>query len=286
MKIASSFSIAICVAFAILTAPETLRAEDRGTKEYLSGEKLLLIGAGSTAPLILNYAVRHIDSNQASLLPRPILADDWFARKIGGDFYIGKKNFLSGKSGSAITAGFCGVALLAANFTWPEGRSGKDAGQDFFLFHSGLMATKGVTGIFKGLVARPRPFLYYHPDSAVQHDDKFSDSRRSFFSGHASSAFYSSVYLNKRLREIMRQRLSGEDYSNWRWAPPAILFGWSGFVGLSRIQAYDHYFSDVVVGAVAGYLLAELFFRFGDNYSSNGGSAERISPIFHLSFSF
>lgn len=286
MKAVFSTAVAIFVAVGIVLAPFTLRADVRGTKEYLSGEKLLLIGAGSTVPLIANYAVRHIDSNQASLLPRPILIDDWFAKKLGGGFYVGKKNFLSGSTGSAATAGFCGVALLAANFTWPEGKPGKDAGQDFFLFHSGLMATKGVTGIFKGLVARPRPFLYYFPDSAVQHDDNFSDSRRSFFSGHASSAFYSSVYLNKRLREIMRQRLSGDDYSNWRWGPPALLLGWSGYVALSRIQAYDHYLSDVVIGATAGFLLAELFFRFGDKYSSSGSTSERISPIFHLSFSF
>ena len=286
MKTISSLGSAICFALSIFAAPATILAEDRETKDYLSGEKLLLIGAGSTAALVLNYAVRHIDSNQASLLPRPILADSWFARRVGGDFFIGKKNFLSGNRGSAVTAGFCGAALIAANFTWPEGKPGKDAGQDFFLYHGGLMATKGVTGIFKGLVARPRPFLYYYPDSAVQHDADFSDSRRSFFSGHASSAFYSSVYLNKRIREIMRQRLSSDEYSNWRWAPPAILFGWSGFVGLSRVHSYDHYFSDVVIGAVAGYLLAELFFRFGDNYSSNSSSAERISPIFHLSFEF
>lgn len=286
MKIRTSLVFATVLAFGMFITLTTLKAEERGKKEYLSGEKMLLIGVSSTAPLIVNYAVRHIDSSRASLIPRPILADDWIARKLGGEFYIGKKNFLSGSNGSAITAGFCGMALLAANFTWPEGKPGKDAGQDFFLFHSGLIATKGVTGIFKGLVARPRPFLYYYPDSAVQHDHEFSDSRRSFFSGHTSSAFYSSTYLNKRIREIMRQRLSGDDYSSWRWAPPAIFFGWSAYVGMSRIQAYDHYFSDVVVGAVAGYLIAELFFRFGANYAPNGNSAKRISPIFHLSFEF
>lgn len=286
MKGLSRVAVTFLAAFSLVVHSSSARAETRGEKDYLSGKELLLIGVGSTAPLLLNYALRHVDSSQSSLIPRPILADGWFQRKLGGQFHVGKRNFLAGNTGSAITPGFCGLALIAANFSWPEGRPAKDAGQDFLVFHSGLMATKGVTGIFKGLVARPRPFLYYYPDSAVQHDADFSDSRRSFFSGHASSAFYSSTYLNKRLRQIMRHRLDNSEYSDWRWAPPLVLFGWSSYVGLSRIQAYDHYFSDVVIGAVAGYLLAELFYSFGDKYAATTTTAERVAPIFHLSFEF
>lgn len=286
MKIFSRAAVTFLAAFSIIVHSSSATAETGVAKDYLSGNELLWIGVGSTAPLLLNYALRHVDSTQSSLIPRPILADSWIQRKLGGQFHVGKKNFLAGRTGSAITPGICGLALIAANFTWPEGRPAKDAGQDFLVFHSGLMATKGVTGIFKGLVARPRPFLYYYPDSAYQHDADYSDSRRSFFSGHASSAFYSSTFLNKRLRQIMRQRLDSGEYSNWRWAPPLVLFGWSSYVGLSRIQAYDHYFSDVVIGAVTGYLLAELFYSFGDKYSTTMSGAEQVTPIFHLSFKF
>lgn len=286
MQVLSLFTFTFLVAFSAIGNSPTLGAEARGDKVYLTGNELLIIGVGSTAPLLLDYALRDVDSSQSSLIPRPILADGWIQRKLGGRFYVGKTNFLSGRAGSAITPGFCGLALIAANFTWPEGKPAKDAGQDFLMFHSGLMATKGVTGIVKGLVARPRPFLHYYPDSAVQHDADFSDSRRSFFSGHTSSAFYSSTYLNKRLRQIMRQRLDGEDYAHWRWAPSLVLFGWSSYVGLSRIQAYDHYFSDVVIGAAAGYLLAELFYSLGDKYTTTTTAAQRVTPIFHLSFQF
>ncbi|MGB5137198.1 MAG: phosphatase PAP2 family protein [Candidatus Zixiibacteriota bacterium] len=264
-----------------------LRADTVMKKDYLEGKELLLIGVGSAVPLVLNYAVRDVDSTQKALIPRPIFADRWLQRKLGGSYHAGKTNWLDNTRGSAITPGIMGLALIAANFTWPEGKPGKDAGQDFLIFHSGLMATMGVTGIAKGLVARPRPFLYLYPDSLYKGDADMHQARKSFFSGHASSSFFSSTYLNKRLRTIMRHRLSGEDYSNWRWAPPLALFSWSSYVGWTRIHSYKHYFSDIVVGAAAGYLIAELFYSFGDKYSEEViGSEAPISPIFHLSFTF
>jgi membrane-associated phospholipid phosphatase len=276
----------LALAVAALLLPDTLRAETAERKDYLSGTDLLLIGVGSTIPLAINYTVSHVDANQRALIPRPLLGDSWLQRNLGGNFHVGKRNYLAGKFGSAVTPGFCGLALIAADFTWPEGRPGKDAGQDFMLFHSGLMATKGITGITKALVARPRPFLYFHPDSASLHDPDASDARKSFFSGHASSAFYASTYLNKRLRMIMRQRLNGAEYADWRWAPPLVLFGWSSYICWTRIRAYDHYFSDVAVGALVGYLIGELFYSFGDQYLDQSSTSERVSPIFHLSFAF
>ncbi len=263
-----------------------LWADETSGKDYLSTGKLLEIGVGSTIPLVINYAVSDVDSTQRSLIPRPVLADRWLQRKLGGQFHVGKNNFLDHSFGSAITPGIAGLTLIAANFTWPQGKPAKDAGQDFLIFHSGLMATKGVTGVFKGLVARPRPYLYFFPDSAFQHDPDMKDARKSFFSGHASSAFFSATYLNKRLRDIMRQRLSGNQYSDWNWAPPVILFGWSSFVGLSRMHSYYHYFSDVVIGAVAGYLIGELFYGFGDQCTGLPRTFQKVSPIFHLSFAF
>lgn len=286
MIIPSRLIAVVAVVTAICLQSSRLNADDARSRDYLSGTDLLVITVGSSVPLAINYTVSHVDSTQRALIPRPILADHWLQRKLGGRFHVGKENYLSGKFGSAVTPGFCGLALIAANFTWPEGKPGKDAGQDFMLFHSGLMATKGITGITKALVARPRPFLYFYPDSAIVHDADVSDARKSFISGHASSAFYSSTYLNKRLRSIMHQRLSSTEYSNWRWAPPLLLFGWSSYVCWSRLHAYDHYFSDVAVGALVGYVIAELFYSFGDQYLEKQSSAQRVSPIFHLSFSF
>ena len=85
----------------------------------------------------------------------------------------------------------------------------------------------------------------------------------------------------------MRQRLHDDEYKSWNWAPPLVLFGWSSYVGWTRIHSYKHYFSDVAIGALAGFLIAELFYSFGDQYSEKVAGAESpTSPIFHLSFTF
>ena len=55
----------------------------------------------------------------------------------------------------------------------------------------------------------------------------------------------------------MRQELHAGEYRDYRWAPPTVLFSWASFVGWSRIHAYKHFVSDVMVGAAVGVLPAE-----------------------------
>ncbi len=254
----------LLAALLLLLFAESPAGLAESTKAYLDGDEALLIGIGGGVPLLIEHLLPATDSTQRAIIPRPVLVDDVIARKFGGGFHVGKSNFLNGTFGSTITPALAGIGIIAGNFTWPEERPGKDALQDFHIYHSGLWATAGVTGIAKYVFARPRPFLHYYPDSAASHEHNYSEARKSFFSGHASSAFYSVTYLNKRTRAIMRQRLSAEEYRDWRWLPPTVLFSWGSYVCWTRIRAYQHYFSDVAIGALAGYLLAELFYSLGD----------------------
>ena len=73
----------------------------------------------------------------------------------------------------------------------------------------------------------------------------------------------------------MRQRLTSAEYRNYRWTAPVALFGWASFVGWTRIHAYQHFFSDVVVGAAAGILAGEFFYSFS-NQTTPG--AEAVTP--------
>lgn len=169
--------------------------------------------------------------------------------------------------------------LALSNLTWPQNQSGKDAIEDLYLYGTGLVATKGLTDLTKGLFSRSRPLICLEPGLANQRDhiDPRYDNQ-SFMSGHTTSAFFSTVFLNKRLRSIMRLRMSPSDYQDWRWAPPAALFGWAAFVGWSRIHAYKHFPSDVMAGALAGWLMAELFYSFSDR-GYTGGNSSSPSPI-------
>ena len=67
-----------------------------------------------------------------------------------------------------------------------------------------------------------------------------------------------------------------DEYRKYRWVSPAILYSWSAVVGWSRIQAYKHFPSDVAAGAIAGYLLGELFYSFND---TPGETFPNASPV-------
>lgn len=254
-------------------------------EDYLDSDEAIKIGAGSTAAFGLGQWLRHFDLERKPLISGPILFDRALQSFLGGKYYPGKTNFLDNTFGSAVTGVSAGLILFVADMKWSQGDRTKTATQDMFLFTAGITATKGVTDMVKGIFARPRPYTYY---SDISFDDpgKYRKSRRSFFSGHSSSAFFATVFLNKRLRSIMRSELSASRYHDWRWAPPAVLFGWASYVGLSRIQAYKHHFSDVVFGAAAGILMAELFYWFGEDKKENAGETSGVNYLFKISFSF
>lgn len=86
----------------------------------------------------------------------------------------------------------------------------------------------------------------------------------------------------------MRRELSADDYRDYRWISPTVLFGWASFVGWSRLHAYKHYLSDVILGSMAGWLLAELFFSLLDDADSADMKTAGESPqmLFKLGFSF
>ncbi|MCX6832187.1 MAG: phosphatase PAP2 family protein [candidate division Zixibacteria bacterium] len=245
-----------------MTPSATLHAE----RHYLSAGKLALISGASAAILGGAQLLGKIDTSRASLIPDPLPGDRWIQRHLGGSWHVGKTNFLDKSLGSALTPAIAATSLFLVDMKWPQFKSTKDIGQDLALFVSGLLFTEGVTNLAKTVTARPRPYLTSEPKLAAGRTSIDPDEdRRSFFSGHMSSSMFSAVYLNKRIRHTMKDRMSAAGYHHWRWAPPSLLFSWTTFVGWSRIHAYKHYFSDVVVAAVVGGAIGEFFFRMGDS---------------------
>jgi len=259
-------------------------------EEYLSAEQIGAISAASVGIHLLGTGIRNSAQNGKSLINGPILFDAKLQKILGGDCRPGKTNFLDNPTGSAVTPIATGLMLFASDMSWPEtNKKGNFVAQDVFLFSSGLLATKGITGLAKGLVKRERPLPCLEPDIAgLRNNVDSAYDQSSFFSGHTSGAFFSAVYVNKRLRSIMRHQLSPDEYGSWRWAPPTILFSWASFVGWSRIHAYKHYFTDVAAGALAGFLVAQLFYSFND-YQEDGGVTPLSSAsnqIFSIRFTF
>lgn len=256
--------------------------------DYLESEEIAGIGAGSAALGGLGLWVKNTGTrNHPARWTTPSQFEKKLQAFLGGAYHPDKTNFLDNKYGNVITSFAAGTILTAANLGWPQGDKEKDVFQDLFLFTSGIFATKGVTDLFKGSIPRLRPNAALFPDSlGTRYKENSSYLRQSFFSGHSSNAFFSATYLNLRLRTIMRREMSFGNYRDWRWASPVVLFGWATFVGWSRIHAYQHYLSDVIFGALAGYLIGELFFSFNEDLPVKNDSSDTINPLFQFTFRF
>lgn len=269
--------ILLCLVFTEITI-----ADDK-----IDADEFIPITIGSLATFVIGSKINDIDSNKASIFTGPFAGEESIQRFFAGEFSPGKRNFLDDSKGSAYTSAACGLILLSSNLNWPRSRASNDASEDMFLYVSGLIATKGVTELAKGLFARPRPYMIFEPEYANSREfSEYGYDHNSFFSGHTSSAFFACSFLNMRIRNIMRREMSSGDYKNWRWAPPTVLFGWATYVGYSRIQAYKHYLSDVVIGALAGYLLSELFFSFSEESDEEIRTEQRAPLLFRVSFQF
>lgn len=252
---------------------------------YLTSGEVVGITSATMVTSFSGYYLKRYDSTRTSLIKGPLPLDNFMLKVFGGSYSPGKTNFLDNNYGSAFTPVTCATLLTIADLSYADKDKEKQTLQDLFLFTSGIITTKGVTDIAKGIFTRPRPYQYViAPDERVS--EGFLTDRSSFFSGHTSGAFFSVSFLNMRIRSIMRSEMSPSEYKNYRWISPTLLYSWATFVGLSRIHAYKHYFSDILFGAITGYLMAELFYAIGDSgaYSSNQGTPS--TTLFSLNFSF
>ena len=254
-------TIVVAVTVALLL-PLRLSAQE---PEYLSTEDAVGIGAASLALYGLGHLIKHSNFDHEPRWVKPPGFDEKISRFLGQQPGLGRQNILDSRFGSGVTVMGTQVMLGITDAAYPRYSKKKEIWQDQFLFLSGAVATKGLTDLFKGLVLRQRPLLYCAPELASQREppDQPTD-RFSFFSGHASSAFYSMTYLNKRIRSVMRHEMSRDEYRKYRWVSPVFTFGWAGYVAFSRIEAYRHYLTDVLAGALAGYLMGELYYSFND----------------------
>ena len=65
-----------------------------------------------------------------------------------------------------------------------------------------------------------------------------------------------------------------------------VSFGWASFVGLSRIHADKHYFTDVLSGAIVGTAMAELYYWLADETTDAHDAADSNGLRLSMRFSF
>lgn len=181
-------------------------------------------------------------------------------------------------------AGFVVVALLEAipvvnGLDSFEGQLLHDAAVGYA---EALVLTLGVTQMTKVLAGRLRPDfqdrvrLYYCDEPSVPAgidcagvpsnglEDRDTDLRRgrqSFFSGHASISMVSATFVSMVIggRFVWGDRAQGDPLSiGLGIAAQGALMTFAGFVAASRVDDGRHFASDVMVGSLVGFALAQI----------------------------
>ncbi len=118
---------------------------------------------------------------------------------------------------------------------------------------------------------------------------------KSFVSGHTSVTFTAGAYLQRETDDALTNwdALADEPLlrSTLRIGSAAILYGWSGYVGYSRMRDNKHYLTDVIVGALLGAVIGNLVYDGvnGDNalqLPSVAVWADESGPILSLQMQF
>lgn len=260
----------------LLTGQQIALAGDM-PRHLSDGQEVAIYGT-SAAIFLTGGLARELHSGKPiDTSYRPNSLDQFMRNTIHGESAT-KSNFIDGKLGGILTpaAALVGLCIIDINR--------EDFSRDIPFYLSGLATTNGITVITKSLVQRPRPHCL--PGGRLPPDMPI-DSRehhRSFFSGHTSMAFYGATFFNLRFRRFMRHNWTQDEYRVGRWVSPIVSFGWAGVVGLSRIHADKHYFTDVLAGAIVGTAIAELFYHLAyesdDTNSPGSGNGLQFSVKF------
>jgi membrane-associated phospholipid phosphatase len=191
-------------------------------------------------------------------------------------------NFFDGTMGSTYAPFFLSAAALLA----AAGVAGNDAYQDTLtralpLLWLSVVGNSLATQVFKKSFGRERPYLRFENQRALDAFGRGNESRESFYSGHASTAFLSAAFMDPVIADVVRTtepRYALARDSPWtlwllRLGQSAALYGLATAVAYSRIEIDKHYMTDVLAGAAVGTLHGHLLYRWGYR-----GEPRRLRP--------
>lgn len=148
------------------------------------------------------------------------------------------------------------VTAVLSSFAPPvaEGRW-REAATLGVMFAEAALLVEGTTYLAKDLVGRRRPWVH---NTALSVEERLAlsagdplDARRSFFSGHASSAFTLATLLSTVVTDVYGRSRVTE--AVW-----AVSFSAAALTGVARVKAGMHYPTDVLVGAAAGVAIGRV----------------------------
>lgn len=185
------------------------------------------------------------------------------------DKWVAGKHSESANSISDIPFALSFVAPFALLF---DDEINDHTGQYIGLYIESLATTAALYTITAGLVNRSRPYVYDN-SGHTSNDRRFKNNgQRSFYSGHVAATATATFFAAKAYSDF-NPDASGKVFV---WGGAAIL---PAAVGVFRMEAGQHFLSDVLIGYVlgagTGILVPELHKRKNENidvYPSSGTS--------------
>jgi membrane-associated phospholipid phosphatase len=269
----------LCLALAglILLLAAQQGAAQSVPRQLTDGEEFGIYGASATVLAIGGVAKYLHPSRPINNDYRPNALDRSMRRLIHGETDT-LTNLFDKKFGSMLAPAVALIGIGIIDIDRAE------FSRDVPFYLAGMAATNGITVVSKTLAKRPRPYCLPGgcPPPGLPPDSP--EHYRAFFSGHTSKAFYAAGFFNLRFRRFMRRNWTPDEYRVGRWVSPAVSFGVATLVGLSRIHADKHYFTDVLAGAIVGTTMAELYYwlayESADTNSDSGKPGLRLSVRF------
>lgn len=108
---------------------------------------------------------------------------------------------------------------------------------------------------------RPQPTGLGHESGEFWPDGRYFHSATSFPSGHAANAFAAAHVI-------------ADEYPGWK--VKLVVYSLAAATGLERVEAREHFPSDVLIGGAAGYLIGGYVF---DHHASRSKPRLSASPI-------
>ncbi|KAI1286484.1 Phospholipid phosphatase 3 [Halotydeus destructor] len=147
---------------------------------------------------------------------------------------------------------------------------GRDTSFLFNTYMFGLLATTEIFAFFKNATGRPRPHflernnikfdandhqLYYTQFNKSRVDRlTFTDSRSSFFSGHAAGSLYGATFVIMYLNSVNATKHLGVRVAQ------LVIFLTGCYPGITQYRNYWHHWTDVFAGYAVGLIMALLSF--------------------------
>ncbi len=180
---------------------------------------------------------------------------------------------------SKISDVLVGASILSPVLLLFDNSIRKDAGTITAMYLETLLFTTFTPSMGKGSAKRIRPYVY--SASAPLSLKQGNDSRRSFFSGHSTTAFATSVFF----ATVYTDYHPNSEYKTYVWGGA---LGLASTVAMLRVTSGAHFISDVAVGAAVGSMIGYVIPYLHRTITDNVAISPLLGPDYrgvHLSVS-